>query len=151
MIKIKYIHFLPRLKKPPDPQIPSHWLTDDSFMTFGYSPTSRRKRGSHSQIDFMDSFCGMCSDDQCNDCSDHTYGYTSGINLKNARLIANTCTKLSVIMLGSGASLAFTLFEEDFEKLTLIKGDEKVIKGIAKGLTIKGVGLVPYALKANVM
>ena len=100
-------------------------------------------------MDMMDSFCGVCSDSKCNDCSDPICGYTSGINLKNARLIANTCTKLSVIMLDSGASLACTPFEEDFEKLTLIKGDEKVIKGIAKGLTVKGVGLVPYALEAN--
>ena len=54
-----------------------------------------------------------------------------------------------MIMLDSGASLACTPFKEDFEKLTLIKGDEKVIKGIAKGLAIKGLGLAPYALKAN--
>ena len=149
MLKIKYICFSPRLKKPPDPKIPSHWLTDDSFLTFGSSPNSQNSQGRLSQMDMMDSFCGVCSDSKCNDCSDPICGYTSGINLKNARLIANTCTKLSVIMLDSGASLACTPFEEDFEKLTLIKGDEKVIKGIAKGLTVKGVGLVPYALKAN--
>lgn len=118
-------------------------------MTFGHSPTSGNKCGSHSQMNITDLFCGICSDNQCNDCSNPICGYTSGINLKNARLIANSCTKLSVIMLDSGTSLACTPLEDDFEKLTLIKGDEKVIKGIAKGLIIKGLGLVPYALKAN--
>ena len=45
-----------------------------------------------------------------------------------------------------GASLACTPFQEDFGKVTLIKGDDKIIKGITKELTIKQVGLAPYTL-----
>ena len=148
MIKTNCILSLPCPREHLDSKISRYWLTDESFLTFGYDLISRKKE-ILSNTDTFDIFCGVCNSSLCDNCSDPICGYTSGINLKNARLITNTNTKLSMIMLDSGASLACTPFKEDFEKLTLIKGDEKVIKGIAKGLAIKGLGLAPYALKAN--
>ena len=124
IIKGNCIPSLPCLWAHLDSKISRYWLTDESFLTFGYDLITRKEE-ILSNTDTFDIFCGVYNSSQCDYCSDPICGYASGINLKNARLITNTNTKLSMIMLDSGTSLACTQFKEGFENLTLIKGDEK--------------------------
>ena len=109
MIKTNCILSLPCPRAHLDSKISRYWLTDESFLTFGYDLISRKKE-ILSNTDTFDIFCGVCNSSLCDNCSDAIFGYTSGINLKNTRLITNTNTKLSMIMLDSGASLACTPF-----------------------------------------
>ena len=104
MIKTNYIHSLPCPRAHPDSKISRNWLTDKSFLTFGYDLISRKEE-ILSNTDTFDIFCGVCNSSQCDNCSDPICAYTSGINLKNARLITNTSTKLSMTSDGSDIAL----------------------------------------------
>eukprot|EP00957_Ditylum_brightwellii_P111670 8517562-Ditylum_brightwellii.AAC.1 len=73
----------------------------------------------------------------------------SGINMENAKQVAIFSDSCKDIMLDTGANRDVTFFKDDFISFKYCYKKKKVIKGIAKGLKIKGSGTVEYQFNAD--
>ena len=137
-------HTLPTKRIPPDPdQITNeegrkangiNWSLDpnleDEWKEFEIIPC----RGVSTATECLDTFTGCV---ECFQACAESFGQI-GL-LSQAEIVQ--------AIVDTGASITLTLYESDFIEYTAVK--DKVVKGLAAGLTIKGIGTVQYHVEVN--